>query len=289
MNHLNESYQRALNMMSERIISRRFSDSTHRIYMSMFREFLLYFHPKPLHQIVEKDIYDFQHYLVAEKKVSSSYQNQSINSLKFYLEQVCGMDRKKYNLERPVKEQKLPLVLTTKEISLILKSCSNIKHRAILMTIYSAGLRISEIQKLTINDIDSENMRIFIRGGKGKKDRITTLSPHLLALLRDYYRLHRPKSFLFEGPKNTLYSASSIRKVLHRACHKAGISKPVKVHTLRHSFATHLIENGTNLRYVQVLLGHTSPKTTEIYTHVSSEKLTQVTSPLEKLFEKGYI
>jgi site-specific recombinase XerD len=192
-------------------------------------------------------------------------------------------------LERPIKDKKLPMVLTEKEISRILQVITNLKHKTIITTIYSAGLRISEALHLKIHDIDSENMRIWVRGGKGKKDRISILSKHLLDLLRQYYRAYKPKEYLFEGPDGKPYSASSTRKVLHRACEKAGITKDVKVHTLRHSFGTHLVENGTNLRYIQDLMGHGSSKTTEIYTHVSKEKLDEVRSPLENLVKKGYI
>ncbi|MEQ9263569.1 MAG: tyrosine-type recombinase/integrase, partial [Owenweeksia sp.] len=162
-----------------------------------------------------------------------------------------------------------------------LTSTSNLKHRAILTTIYSAGLRMGEMTGLKIGDIDSEGMRIWIRSGKGDKDRISVLSPQLLELLRNYFIKYRPKKFLFEGADGNPYSASSVRKILQRSVAKAGIAKSVRPHTLRHSFATHLLENGTNLRYIQTLLGHTSAKTTEIYTHVSTKKLEEVKSPLD--------
>ena len=289
MEKFSAHYQQAIRLMSDKIISRRYSRHTYQIYMTMFKQFLGYCHPKPLNDIGQKEIRAYQYYLVSEKKVSGSYQNQSINAIKFYLEKVCGQDPKFYDLERPVKEEKLPEVLSQKEISAILNSFTNLKHKTIITFIYATGTRISEALSLKLSDIDSENMRVFIKGGKGKKDRITILSRYLLKLLREYYKAYRPKKYLFEGPSGKPYSASSTRKVFQRACKKAGTNRHVTVHTMRHSFGTHLIEEGTNLRYVQTLMGHNSPKTTELYTHVSNKKLSEVRSPLENMAEKGYI
>lgn len=163
----------------------------------------------------------------------------------------------------------------------------NLKHKALLTTLYSAGLRMGELLNLRLTDIDSDHMRIWVREGKGAKDRLTVLSGHLLDLLRLYYRQYRPKTYLFEGPDGRPYSATSVRKVLRRATESAGIKKSIRPHTLRHSFATHLLEQGTNLRYIQSLLGHSSAKTTEIYTHVSSKKREEVRSPLDKIVADG--
>lgn len=274
-------------MLDSKIRLLRYSESTRKIYHHMFREFLRFTYPKNLHQITATDIYQYQHHIVVEKKCSSSYQNQSINAIKFYLEQVLGQDKQHYALERPKKETKLPEVLSTEEIGRILKSVVNLKHKTLLTTLYSGGLRMGELLSLSIADIDPDHMRIWIRGGKGAKDRITVLSPHLLSLLRLYYKEYRPKIYLFEGPGGKPYAASSVRKVLQKAVTKAGIRKRVRPHVLRHSFATHLLEQGTNLRYIQTLLGHTSPKTTEIYTHVSSKKLEEIHSPLDRLVDTG--
>ena len=174
-------------------------------------------------------------------------------------------------------------MLSVEEVQRLFACTPNLKHRAILMTIYSAGLRVSEALNLRISDIDSDRKQIRITSGKGEKDRFTLLSERLLVKLRQYYLEYSPKHYLFESYDGSKYSASSIRKVLKRSVQRAGIDKPVKVHTLRHSFATHLLENGTNLRYIQDLLGHTSAKTTEIYTHVSSKKLSDVVSPLDAM------
>lgn len=274
-------YQAALAVLSTKLIVARYSESTCNSYRYMFREFLKYQYPKPLHQLTKWDIMKYQQYLIVEKKISRSYQNQSINAIKFYLESVLGHDRQLFDLQRPKKVKSLPQVLSIDEVQAILKNTRNLKHKAILTTIYSAGLRMSEVLQLKLHDIDSANGRIWIRSGKGGKDRMTLLSPLLLTLLREYFKAYRPKSFLFEGQSGDAYSATSVRKVLTRAKKRAGITKPIVAHTLRHSFATHLLENGTNLRYIQTLLGHTSAKTTEIYTHVSTKKLDEVISPLD--------
>lgn len=282
-----KDYQAAIQLMQTQLAIIRYSKSTFNTYTYMFRNFLRFVYPKPLCHIGKMDVISYQLYLVREKGVSRSYQNQSINAIKFYLERVLGQDRQVFQLERPKKESKLPLVLSLGDVKRILTATSNMKHQAMLTTLYSAGLRMGELIDLKLSDIDSEHMRIWIRGGKGNKDRITVLSPHLLDMLRVYFVKFRPQHYLFEGPNESQYSGSSVRKVLQRAVTKAGINQPVKPHTLRHSFATHLLEHGTNLRYIQTLLGHTSSKTTEIYTHVSSKKLTEILSPLDYMDKEG--
>ena len=190
---------------------------------------------------------------------------------------------KTYFIDRPKKEKTLPVVLSEEEILLILRSVSNLKHKAILMVIYSAGLRISECINLKIKDIDSNRMQIRVEQSKGKKDRYTLLSTKTLLILRDYFKEYRPKEFLFEGQDGGCYSTRSIQNIFRDAVEKAKINKKVTVHSLRHSFATHLLENGTNLRYIQSLLGHSNSKTTEIYTHVTTKGFEQLKSPLDNL------
>lgn len=231
---------------------------------------------------------EFSRFLVTELKVSTLYQNSAINAIKFYFEKVLGGRRKLYFVERPRKEKALPVVCSEEEILQLLKSVENIKHRAILSTIYSSGLRISELINLKIKDIDSERMQIRVEQAKGKKDRYTILSKKLLLLLRSYFKVDKPNHWLFEGAGSTKenpvqYSVRSIQSILKAALEKTGIKKHVTVHTLRHSFATHLLENGTDLRYIQNLLGHESSKTTEIYTHVTTKGFNQIVSPLDKL------
>ena len=196
---------------------------------------------------------------------------------------MLGNDRTWYNIDRPLKEKRLPRVLSQQEVNHILIRVNNIKHKAILSSIYGCGLRISECINLRITDIDSDNGRIWIRNAKGRKDRLTLLPESLLIMLRKYFIEYKPTHWLFEGPKEKQYSATSIRNIFKRAKALAGISKPATIHTLRHSFATHLLENGTNLRYIQELLGHSSSKTTEIYTHVARSELTNIISPLDSL------
>lgn len=247
-------YRMALDHLVSRLEIRRYSVHTVQSYRYMFREFLKHVYPKPLQQITNEDILTYQHDLVNRRRVSASYQNQSINAIKFYLEQVLGQDRQVFELERPIGEKRLPTVLSQCEIAVVLQQIRNLKHRAIIMTIYSCGLRMSELLNLRIADVDSDRMQITIRSGKGKKDRITLLSPVLLDLLRNYYRHYFPKTYLFEGQTGGNYSRTSVQKILSGAVRKAGIRKRVVVHTLRHSFATHLLENGTNLRHIQVCL-----------------------------------
>jgi site-specific recombinase XerD len=194
-----------------------------------------------------------------------------------------------YEVRRPRKDKKLPIVLSKEEVAKILSSVDNIKHRAMLMLAYSAGLRVGEIVRLKIEDIDSERMLIHIKGSKGRKDRYTLLSEMALQTLRGYWRQYKPDKWLFEGARAGRYiSTRTVDKILEHACERADIKKDVSVHTLRHSFATHLLEGGTDLRYIQELLGHQSSKTTEIYTHVSTKSIGKIKSPLDTLnLKKG--
>ncbi|UKJ06953.1 tyrosine-type recombinase/integrase [Solitalea lacus] len=281
------SYRNAPKEYEEKLIELRYSAATIKTYKSLFEEFINHFPKHDINSIDEKQIISFLRYLVTERKVSSSYQNLAINSIKFYYERVLGGQRKFYFIERPIKEKTLPVVLSEEEVKLLIASISNLKHKAMIMLTYSAGLRISELVSLKVNDIDSERKQIRIEQAKGKKDRYTLLSEKLLIILRNYYRVFKPNYWLFEGftagsePKP--YSARSAQQVLKDAAQKAGIKKKISMHTLRHSFATHLLENGTDLRYIQNLLGHSSSKTTEIYTHITTKGFDQIKSPLDKL------
>ncbi len=276
-----KEYQHALTLIERKLVARRYSESTRRSYIARFREFLRYVYPLPLHYVDVNKVHEYHQWLIRTKNISRSYQNQSINALKFYAEQVLGQERQYIKLERPKKTLSLPVVLSLQEVQKIFKQIHNLKHKTMLITLYSAGLRMGELLNLKPADIDSATMRIWVREGKGVKDRATVLSPLLLDLLRRYFRSYRPKTYLFESPDGGRYSGSSVRKVLERAVKKAKINKKVRPHTLRHSFATHLLENGTNLRYIQTLLGHNSAKTTEIYTHVSTKELDAIKSPLD--------
>jgi site-specific recombinase XerD len=261
----------------------RYSESTLKTYKNALEDFLNFHHQIALEQLHDGHIQLFLRHLVMERKVSSSYQNQAINAIKFYYEKVLGGKRTTYKIDRPKKEKALPVVLSEEEIVRIFKNVENLKHKAILMVIYSAGLRISECVNLKIKDIDSNRMQIRIEQAKGKKDRYTLLSTKTLTFLRTYFKAYRPKIYLFEGQFGDQYSARSIQTIFQETVKKAGITKRVTVHSLRHSFATHLLENGTNLRYIQSLLGHSSSKTTEVYTHITTKGFDQLKSPMDDL------
>jgi integrase/recombinase XerD len=261
----------------------RYSKNTLDTYKHMFEEFINHFPETEINEITDTMIVDFLRYLVNERNISGSYQNQSINSIKFYYERVLGGQRKIYTIDRPRKEKFLPEVLSEEEIVQLLNATENLKHKAIFMTIYSAGLRISELINLRIKDIDSQRMQIRVEQAKGKKDRYTLLGEKTLEILRKYVTEYKPTEWLFEGAKGVKYSTSSIQANLKSAVDKVGIKKRITVHTLRHSFATHLLEAGTDIRYIQSLLGHSSGKTTEIYTHITTKGFEQIKSPLDKL------
>jgi len=274
-----------LKMYESLLIQKRHSNNTIKTYCNYFKDFCAYCKKHNLEEITTKQINSYILNLIELKNISISQQNQRINAIKFYYEKVLGRRKQYYELHRPKKEHKLPKVLSKNEIKKILNSCENIKHKCILMLIYSAGLRRSELLNLTTEDIDSGRMVIHINGTKGKKDRISLLSNNLLQLLRQYYREYKPKKYLFEGQTGGRYSPTSIANILKKATLKAGIRKTVTPHMLRHSFATHLLEQGTDLRYIQELLGHSSSKTTEIYTHVSKRAIDKIKNPVDEFFE----
>ena len=261
----------------------RYSHNTLKTYKVLFEEFINYYNKHDIALIDEKMIIAFLQYLVLERKISLSYQNQSINAIKFYYERVLKGDRKIYSVERPRREKTLPVVLNETEILRTIKLVSNIKHKAIIMLIYSSGLRLSEVINMKIKDIDSERMQVFVRQAKGKKDRYTLLSHKILPMLRQYFEEYKPKEWLFEGARGEQYSSSSVQTIVSEAFQRAGITKKATTHTLRHCFATHLLEHGTDLRYIQKLLGHESVKTTEIYTHVTTKGFDQIKNPLDSM------
>jgi site-specific recombinase XerD len=261
----------------------RYSENTIRHYCSALKEFMFYFGDKSLESLGQADIERFLLYLTEKRHVSSSYHNISLSAIKFYFEKVLETPRVTVKIERPRGEKLLPVVLSEEEVVSLLQTVSNIKHKCLLMLIYSGGLRLSEVVALRVEDIDADRMRIFIRGAKGRKDRYTVLSKQVLPWLRHYVSASKPVEWLFEGLLGGQYSMQSVQNIMREAVEKAGIRKHATVHTLRHSFATHLLENGTDLRYIQSLLGHQSTKTTEIYTHITSRGLDKLVSPLDLL------
>ncbi|MDF9795357.1 integrase/recombinase XerD [Catalinimonas alkaloidigena] len=272
-----------LSVVRQKLVLRGYSVSTIQGYSQMLQLFANSFPERELSTVSEEEIKNFLLHQVSSRNLSRSYQNQMINAIKFYYEHVLGRPRTYYNLDRPRKVFRLPIVLSPTEVKNILSQVDNLKHQAILQTIYGCGLRLSELIHLRIKDIDSQRMIVIIKHGKGAKDRIVPLSEKLLKLLRRYYLAYRPKEYLFEGQFGGKYGKSSVQQILRRARKAAGIQKNATVHTLRHSYATHLLEAGTDLRYIQVLLGHNSSKTTEIYTHVSSTHIKRISSPLDAI------
>jgi integrase/recombinase XerD len=265
------------------LVLKKYSEKTVRVYTSLFLQFMRYFKRKQLDEINDEEIRDYLLYLNTKKKVSDSHLNQAINSIKFYYEKVLRRPTQEYYLQRPRTSKKLPEVMSMAEVASILRSVDNIKHRCILYLIYSGGLRLGEVTNLKMTDIDPGRMMIKIRQGKGKKDRYTLLSDKALELLRLYIQEYTPSEWLFQGTEGGKYSDRSVQEIFHKAVRKAGIKKLATVHTLRHSFATHLLEQGTDIRYIQDLLGHGNIKTTLIYSHVTRKGIDGIKSPLDSM------
>lgn len=254
---------------------KRYSDNTVRNYVSSFEAFINYYYSEDPITLNEIDVRKYLQKLIQEGK-SNSYVNLAVNSIKFFYEIVHGMPNRFYSIERPRKEKKLPKVLSKEEIIKVINNTNNIKHKCIVGLLYSSGLRRGELLNLNVTDIDSKRMVVVVRSAKGNKDRISVLSPSILKDLQNYYKEYRPTKYLFEGPRGAKYSATSVLNIISAAAKKAGILKKVTPHMLRHSFATHLLENGTDIRHIQLLLGHNSTKTTEIYTHVANRSFMEI-------------
>ena len=275
--------KQAINEYYRWMRQRRYADQTIKTYVSMLKVFFSHYPEKTIDKISLKDIEDFNYYFIIQKGFSASYQNQMINAIKLFYLKMLNTNMELKELERPRKGSYLPNVLSKGDVLMILESIKNIKHKAILSLIYSAGLRRNELINLRIIDIDSKRMLIKIKNSKGAKDRIVGLSKKILILLRAYYRLYKPKDYLFEGQKGGRYSATSINLIFQRARKDSGIKITGGVHMLRHSYATHLHESGYDIRIIQELLGHKSSKTTEIYTHISTKSIKNVNSPFDDL------
>lgn len=273
----------ALSAYTELMRLKNYSDNSIKTYRNHFIHFLQYFAHKRPSLVTKGEIMDYLVKFRNSENWSSTIQNQRINAIKFFFEKLLNNEREVYDLPRAKKEWKLPSVFAAEEVKKIIAATENLKHKTILCLAYSTGLRVSEIVNLNITDVDSKRMVITVRQSKGRKDRQVMLSEKLLILLRSYYKQYKPKHWLFEGQYGELYSARSIQEILATAKQKAGIKKKGSVHALRHSFATHLLEGGTDLMSIKELLGHNSVKTTEIYTHVSKKHLSNITSPLDKL------
>ncbi len=284
--NLSASGEKELARLHQKLILKGYSSSTVKSYRQHFIPFLTFFQDRDIAQLTKEEIEGFVYHLKSKYGMSETKQNLLINAIKFYFEQVLGKPRTYYDIERPKKSHSLPNVLSTEEVWRIINSPDNLKHRAILFLTYSAGLRIGEVIKIRVEDVHTEDGYLFIKGAKGKKDRKTVLSESIVPLLRSYYMKYRPAYWLFEGQHGGQYTTSSITKVFRRAVKAAQVNPWATMHTLRHSFATHLLQQGLNLRYVQSMLGHSSSKTTEIYTHVMNINNKTITSPLDIIAKK---
>ena len=268
----------------EWLLSKRYSLSTVNTYCDALKTFLRYYTGKALAEISNSDVILFNNHYILANKFSASFQNQVVNAIKLFFSIIENKKIDPDLIHRPKRAKLLPNVLSKQEIKLILQALSNIKHKAMLSLIYSCGLRRAELLNLRLRDIDSNRNLIIIRQSKGRKDRIAPLSEKILILLRDYFVAYKPKVWLFEGQgKKDKYDERSLACVLKQALEKSKINKPVTLHWLRHSYATHLLENGTDLRYIQEILGHSSSRTTEIYTHVSNKSIQRIISPFDSL------
>lgn len=264
--------------------SKRYSESTISTYTDSLKTFLRFYASKPLGDITNNDVILFNNHYILANSFSASFQNQIVNAVKLFFSKI---ENKKLNPElihRPKRPKLLPNVLSKEEVKAILNAHSNLKHKAMLSLIYSCGLRCGELLRLTPSDINSKRGIILIKQSKGRKDRIAPLSEKIIEMLRDYFKLYKPSTYLFEGQKpGEPYDERSLQNVLKQSLSKVNIMKPVSLHWLRHSYATHLLENGTDLRYIQEILGHSSSKTTEIYTHVSTKNIQKIVSPFDYL------
>lgn len=264
--------------------SKRYSANTVKTYLEVLHTFLIYFCDKPLDSITNKDLSDFNHDYIIHKKLSSSYQNQLVNSVKLFFRVVQETQIDVDLIYRPRREKKLPNVLSKEEVRMILEATKNLKHRTMLSLIYACGLRSGELLNLLPEHVDSRRGVLIIKQAKGNKDRIAPLGKSLIEMLRFYFKTFKPKKYLFEGMQAGMpYDARSLQLVIKQSLGRTSISKPVTLHWLRHSYATHLLESGTDLRFIQEILGHRSSRTTEIYTHVSTNSIQKIVSPYDNL------
>lgn len=276
-------FETEITALEQALLLKRYSWRTIKNYKSCFRKFLL--HHEPLHprEITRSQMEAYLVKLIKERNISESHHKQIVAALGTYYREIARQETKVFQFAQPKKSKKLPQVLTETEVVRLLQAIDNPKHRSILMLVYSAGLRLSEVINLRLNDLQPEKQRLYVHGGKGKKDRCTLLAPKVWDQLQHYQELYQPIEWLFEGQTGGPYSARSVQNIFSRAKERAGINPYATVHTLRHSFATHLLEKGVDLRYIQELLGHSSSRTTEIYTHITHKGWEKIQSPIEDL------
>ena len=282
---LDENQQELLKEFKSFLQGKRYSKSTVNTYTTFIASFV-YYVQKPLSLIETRDIQKYCEDEMAAKKYSISTHRQFVGAMKQFKELHASASFEVPDSLRPHKSRFLPIVLSQEEVIDLLRATKNLKHRTILAIIYSGGLRIGELLRLKLSDIDIDRRHILVRQAKGRKDRYVVLAESVLPMLENYLSTYQPGKFLIEGQAGGQYSPESIRSFLKRACKSANINKHVTPHTLRHSYATHLLESGIDLRYIQELLGHQSPRTTMVYTHVTRKSLMQVRSPLDDAVKK---
>jgi len=284
INHLGEEKEKKIASFQQFMRTRRMADSTITVYTEAVRSFLKFFPQKTIEEITNQDVLTFNDEYILANQLSGSYQNQVVNALKLFFRIVFDRQLDPEVIIRPKREKNLPHVLSKNEVKKLLGSIRNSKHKMMLSLIYACGMRRGELLKLVPTDIKGDRKLIMIRQAKGKKDRMVPISDKILELLREYYLQYRPKKFLFEGMRpGVAYDERSLQLVMKQAVKRAGIDPHATLHWLRHSYATHLLEAGTDLRYIQELLGHNSSRTTEIYTHVSNRSLEKIVSPFDTL------
>lgn len=281
--HLTADHARLVLDFTRYLAGKRYSESTIATYGTFVADFVNFIQPKTLEVISNRDVERFFEQVFVPRQYSISSQRQFVSALKllvaFYPQ--CTLDA--LQLERPKKSRILPTVLSQNEVIRLLQLTKNLKHITILALLYSAGLRIGELLAMELRHIDISRRQLFVKNGKGRKDRYVILADSFVPLLQNYLLSYRPERYFVEGVPGGMYSASSIRKFLHLATRKAGIAKKVTPHTLRHSYATHLLENGIGIRHIQELLGHSKPETTMIYTHIAKKDLLEIRSPLDTI------
>ncbi len=284
LQQLNTEAERKLREFTSWLRSKRYSESTIGTYSDTLKTFLRFYHDKAVCEITNKDVIEFNNEYILKNNLSASFQNQVVNAIKLFFRTIELKSLEVDLIHRPKRGHPLPNVLSKEEVKAILGAHNNIKHKTMLSLIYSCGLRCGELLKLKPEHIDSKRGLVIIKQAKGKKDRVIPLSAKILLLLREYYLACKPIHWLFEGQsKGEPYDERSLQAVLKQALAKGKIEKPVTLHWLRHSYATHLLESGTDLRYIQELLGHSRSTTTEIYTHVSNKDLQKISSPFDTL------
>jgi integrase/recombinase XerD len=274
--------------MLQEMQTRNYSERTIHSYVTCIKRLSQYFNCSPDKLSIEQ-VKDYLHHCVTHLHSSAVTVNQTISAVKIFFTDVLHREWEPVKIKRPRKEKKLPAIFSKQEITLLLSHVKNIKHKSIFITAYSAGLRIDEVRMLKPQDIDSDRMQIRVDNGKGKKTRLTLLSSNVLTQLRNYYKLYRPAKYLFEGQRpGEPMNARTIQHVFFDCVKRSGITKAVTFHSLRHSFATHLLEQGANLRLIQQLLGHHSLKSTSVYLHLSCFDPRQISSPFDNLDDQPY-